>query len=89
MSFYDWQIHDESWVSSLALESGNRGEKRYCVPILLVNEHSIAKWIAAEEARAKLRHAVVYPNVTGNLRKGWPKASGLVLVCSPVLTSQK
>ena len=25
----------------------------------------IAKWIAAEEARAGLRHAVVYPNVTG------------------------
>ena len=35
------------------------------MPILLIKEHSIAKWIAAEEARAELRHAVVYPNVTG------------------------
>ena len=28
-------------------------------------EHFMAKWIAAEEARAELRHAVVCPNVTG------------------------
>ena len=28
-------------------------------------EHFMAKWIAAEEARAGLRHAVVCPNVTG------------------------
>ena len=28
-------------------------------------EHFVAKWIAAEKNKAKLRHAVVYPNVTG------------------------
>ena len=33
-------------------------------------EHSMAKWIAAEEARAGLRHAVVRPNVTGRTREG-------------------
>ena len=29
----------------------------------------MAKWIAAEEARAGLQHAVVYPNVTGRTKE--------------------
>ena len=29
----------------------------------------MAKWIAAERARAGLRHAVVYPNVTGRAKE--------------------
>ena len=32
-------------------------------------EHFMAKWIAAEEARAGLRHAVVCPNVTERPRR--------------------
>ena len=32
-------------------------------------EHSMVKWIAAEEARAGLRHAVVCPNVTGRTKE--------------------
>ena len=32
-------------------------------------EHFMAKWIAAEEARAGLRHAVVCPNVTGRTKE--------------------
>ena len=32
-------------------------------------EHLMAKWIAAEEARAGLRHAVVCPNVTGRAKE--------------------
>ena len=32
-------------------------------------EHFMAEWIAAEEARAGLRHAVVCPNVTGRTKK--------------------
>ena len=32
-------------------------------------EHFMAKWIAAEEARARLRHAVVCPNVTGSTKE--------------------
>ena len=32
-------------------------------------EPFIAKWIAAEEAKAGLRHAVVCPNVTGRTKK--------------------
>ena len=52
-------------------------------------EHFMAKWIAAVKARARLRHAVVCPNVTEGPRRGWPKASGLVLVRLPLLTSHK
>ena len=32
-------------------------------------EHFMAKWIAAEEARAGLGHAVVCPNVTGRTKE--------------------
>ena len=32
-------------------------------------EHFMVKWIAAEEARAGLRHAVVCPNVTGRIKE--------------------
>ena len=32
-------------------------------------EHFMAKWIVAEEARARLRHAVVCPNVTGRTKE--------------------
>ena len=32
-------------------------------------KHFIVKWIAAEKARAGLRHAVVCPNVTGRTEK--------------------
>ena len=48
-------------------------------------ERFMAKWIAAEKARAGLRHAVVCSNVTGKTKKRMPKASGLVLVRSPQL----
>ena len=32
-------------------------------------ERFMVKWIAAEKARAGLRHAVVCPNVTGRTKK--------------------
>ena len=32
-------------------------------------EHFMAKWIAAEKARAGLRHAVVCPNMTGSTKE--------------------
>ena len=32
-------------------------------------EHFMAKWIAAEKAKAGLRHAAVCPNVTGRTKK--------------------
>ena len=32
-------------------------------------EHSMAKWIVAEKAKAGLRHAVVRPNVTGRTKE--------------------
>ena len=32
-------------------------------------EHFMAKWIAAEKIKAGLRHAVVYPNVTGRTKE--------------------
>ena len=42
----------------------------------------MAKWIAAEKARAGLRHAVVCPNVTGGTKERIVKGSGLVLIRS-------
>ena len=56
----------------------------------------MAKWIVAEKAKAGLRHAIVCPDVTGTAKerkaqskraRGKPKASGLMLVRSPLLTS--
>ena len=32
-------------------------------------EHFMAKWIAAEKNKARLRHAVVCPNVTGRTKE--------------------
>ena len=49
----------------------------------------MAKWIAADEARAGLRHAVVCPNVMGRTKERIAQASGLVLVRSPLLTDHK
>ena len=34
-----------------------------------VAEHFMAKWIAAEKAKAGLRHAMVRPNVTGRTKE--------------------
>ena len=50
---------------------------------------SMAKWIAAEKARAGLRHAVVCPNVTGGTTERIAKGSGLVLIRSSKLISHK
>ena len=53
-------------------------------------ERFMAKWIAAEKVTTGLQHAVVYvrARLEGS-RRGKPKASGLVLVRSPLLTSHK
>ena len=40
-------------------------------------ERFMAKWIAAERARAALRHAETCPNVTGRTKERVPKASEL------------
>ena len=49
-------------------------------------EHFMAKWIATENARAGLRHAVVCPNVTGMTKERITqskraRAGSLALVC--------
>ena len=50
----------------------------------------MAKWIAAEKVRARLRHAVLCLNVLGRTKKRtYPKASVLVLVRLPYLISHK
>ena len=47
-------------------------------------KYFMAKWIAAEKARAGLWHAVVCPNVTGRTEERIAqKASGRMLVRSP------
>ena len=48
-------------------------------------EHFMAKWIAAEEARAGLWYAAVCPNVTGRTKEGiaqskWARAGSVALV---------
>ena len=48
-------------------------------------KHFMAKWIAAEKAKAGLRHGVVCPNVTGRTKKRisqikWARAGSLALV---------
>ena len=53
-------------------------------------KHFMAKWIAAEKAKAGLYGMQWYaPTWREGPRRGWPKASGLVLVRSPLLTSHK
>ena len=53
-------------------------------------EHFMAKWIAAKKTQAGLRHAVVYPNVTGRTKERIAQSKrALVLVRSPLLTSHK
>ena len=46
-------------------------------------ERFMAKWIAAEKARAGLRHAAVCPNVMGRTKGRIAHTSGLVLAHSP------
>ena len=48
--------------------------------------HFMGEWIVAEKAKARLRHAVVCPNVTGRTKE---RIGRLVLVRSPLLTSHK
>ena len=53
-------------------------------------EHFMAKWIAAEKARAGLRHAVVYPNVTGRAKERIAQSKrARAGSLAPLLTSQK
>ena len=43
-------------------------------------EHFMAKWIVAEKARARLRHAAVCPNVTGRTKEKIAQTNLFVLV---------
>ena len=48
-------------------------------------EHFMARWIAAEKAKAGLRHAIVCPNVTGRTEERiaqgkWARAGSHALV---------
>ena len=52
-------------------------------------EHFMAKGIAAEEARAGLRHAMVYPNLTGRTKERIAQSKRARLVRSPFLISHK
>ena len=50
----------------------------------------MAKLIAREEAKARPRHAVICPNVTGRTKERIAQSkSGLVLVRSPYSTSHR
>ena len=49
----------------------------------------MAKWIAAEKAKAGLRHAVICPNVTGRTEERIAQSKRARAVRSPLLTSHK
>ena len=49
----------------------------------------MAKLIAAEEARAGLRHAVVCPNATGRTKEKIAQSKRACMVRLPLLTSHK
>ena len=55
--------HADQWTTAAQDEGGWRRTAEQGA------EHFMAKGIAAEEARAGLRHAVVCPNVTGRTKK--------------------
>ena len=52
-------IHADQWTTA----AQDEGEWRRTA------EYFLSKWIAAEKARAGLRHAVVCPNVTGRTKE--------------------
>ena len=52
-------INADQWTSAA------QDEGEWCRTAEQAAEHFMAKWIAADKARAGLRHAVVCPNVTG------------------------
>ena len=51
-------INADQWTTAAQNEGGRRGTAEQEA------EHFMAKWITAEEARDRLRHAVVCPNAT-------------------------
>ena len=71
-------INADQWTTA----AQDEGERRRAA------EHFMAKWIAAEKARAGLRHAVVCPNLTGRAKERIDeskraRAGSLALVDSP------
>ena len=56
-------INADQWTTP----AQNEGEWRRMVE--QVAERFMAKWIAAEKARAELRHAIVCPNVPGKTKE--------------------
>ena len=74
-----FEINADQWTTAALDETewGRTGEHG--------TERFMAKWIAAEKARAGLRYAVVCPNVTGRTKERmaqskWARAGSLVIV---------
>ena len=57
-------INADQWTTAAAQDEG--GWRRTAEQGA---EHFMAKWIAAEKTKARLRHAMVCPNVTGRTKK--------------------
>ena len=62
-------INTNQWTTLLAQDEGER--RRTAEQGV---EHFMTKWIAAEEARAGLRHTVICPNVTGSSKERIPQS---------------
>ena len=51
------------------MDDCSEDEGEWCITAEQGAEHFMAKWIAAEKAKAGLRHAVVCPTVTGRAKE--------------------
>ena len=58
-----WGVNTDQWTTA----AQDEGEWRRMAE--QGTKDFMAKWIAAEEARAGLSHAVVWPNVTGRTKE--------------------
>ena len=70
-------INADQWTTAAQDGEG------WCKTVDQGTERFEAKWIAAEKARAGLRHAIVRPNVTGTTKETIAQSRVLVLVRSP------
>ena len=63
-------INSDQWTTAAQDEGG------WCRTAEQGAGYFMAKWIAAEKTRARLRHAVVYPNVTGRTEERISQSKG-------------
>ena len=56
-------INVDQWTTAA------QDKREWCKTVKQGEERFMAKWIAVEKARARLRHAEICPNVTGSAKE--------------------